>query len=62
MLSTYDRLMQDTKVTRTRECTVDNRHPDVLLAEYRATIELLRWEVQRLRQATKDTFTRMEGM
>lgn len=55
MLTTYDRLMHEAKIRRQREATYDNRNPDVLLAEYRATIDCLRWEVQRLRQAVKDS-------
>ena len=61
MLTTYDALMHEARVTRQREATYDNRDPQVLLAEYRATIDVLRWEVQRLRQAVKDSLRGMEG-
>lgn len=61
MLTTYQRLIDDQRVTRHREATVDNRDADRLLVEYRHTIDALRAEVQRLRQATKDSLRGMEG-
>ncbi len=60
MLTTYQRLMDDQRVTRHREATVDNRPAEVLIAEYRATIEVLRWEIAKLRQATQQTRQRMK--
>ena len=51
LLSTYDRIMHESKVWRSREATYDNRDPRVLLREYRATIDVLRWEIQRLTAA-----------
>ena len=51
MWSTYARLMHESKVQRSREATYDNRDPRVLLREYAATIDVLRWEIQRLTAA-----------
>ena len=48
--STYDRLIHESKVRRSREATYDNRDPQVLLAEYRAMIDVLRWEIERLKK------------
>ena len=52
--STYDRLIHESKVQRSREATYDNRDPQVLLAEYRAMIDVLRWEIERLKRAGKE--------
>ena len=54
MWSTYDRLIHESKVRRSREATYDNRDPQVLLAEYRAMIDVLRWEIERLKRAGKE--------
>ena len=51
MLTTYERLLHEAKMTRHREATYDNRDPRVLLREYAATIDVLRWEIQRLTAA-----------
>ncbi len=50
MLTTYDRLLHEARITRTREATVDNRHPLILLRELQAANDVLRAEVQRLKR------------
>lgn len=55
MLTTYERLMADQRVTRTREATYDGRNTAELMREYEATVDALRAEVQRLRQSMKLT-------
>lgn len=55
MMSAYETIMREAKIERHRECTYDNRNTETLLAEYRATIDVLRLEVQRLRTAMKET-------
>ena len=62
MLSAYDTIMREAKIERRLECTYDNRNPEALISEYRATIDVLRMEVQRLRQAVKDSCRGMGGM
>lgn len=54
MLTTYDRLMRDARITRTGTVTVDNRSERELVAQLQA-------EVQALRQALKNSIRNMEG-
>ena len=62
MWTTYDRLMHEAKMTRHREATYDNRDPRVLLREYSATIDVLRWKIQRLTEALKQATEVMRDM
>ncbi len=61
MLTTYDRLMAEARVTRHRESTYDHRDPYDLVAVLNAEVEALRREVQRLRQAMKESCRGLEG-
>ena len=53
MLSTYDRIMSNARVTRTGTVTVDNRSEHELVAQLQAEVEALRQRVKTLVAASQ---------